>query len=208
MNPLRFLHKLLIGPERYKWEKEYAVGRWNYLHEPAEAERYEVVLDFVYHYLQGNRAILEIGCGEGILQSRMRPGVYSRFLGIDISHVAIRKAARMKDPVTEYRAGDMDTYVPPGKYAMIIFNEVLYYSTDPLQTARRYLPYLEAGGHLLFSLNETPRSLEIIQNLEKAFPLVAEKRTINKRGAWHCKLYSQPRPDAPFPNALRPVDMR
>ena len=202
MNPLRFLHKLLIGPERYRWEKEYAAGRWDYLYEPAEAERYKVVLDFVYRYLRGNREILEIGCGEGILQSRMSPGMYSRFLGIDLSHVAIRKATRLKDPNTGYRTGDMETYIPPGKYAMIIFNEVLYYSTDPLRAVRRYLPYLEADGHFLFSLNETPWSLEIIQNLEKEFPLVEEKRTIHKRGAWHCKLYSQPRPGAPFPNAL------
>ena len=74
---------------------------------------------------------------------------------------------------------------------MIIFNEVLNYSTDPLRTVRHYLPYLETGGHLLFSLNETTWSLEIIQNLEKAFELVEEKRTIHKRGAWHCKIYSQ-----------------
>ena len=207
MNPLRFLHKLLIGPERYKWEKEYAAGRWDYLHEPAQAERYKVLLDFVYRYLQGNRAILEIGCGEGILQSRMLPGVYSRFLGIDISHVAIRKAARLQDAITRYCTGDMENYVPPGKYAMIIFNEVLNYSTDPLRTVRRYLPYLEADGHLLFSLNETSWSREIIQNLEKAFLLVDEKRTTKERGAWHCKLYSQTQPDAPFPNALQPVDL-
>lgn len=202
MNPLRFLHKLLIGPERYKWEKEYAAGRWDYLHEPGQAERYKAVLDFVSRYLRGNRAILEIGCGEGILQSRMPPGMYARFLGIDLSHVAIRKAARFKDSITEYRTGDMETYIPPEKYAMIIFNEVLNYSTDPLRTVQRYLPYLEADGLLLFSLNETPWALEIIQGLEKAFPLVDEKRTIKERGAWHCKLYSQPRPDAPFPNAL------
>jgi 2-polyprenyl-3-methyl-5-hydroxy-6-metoxy-1,4-benzoquinol methylase len=196
MNPFRFLHKLLIGPERYKWEKEYAAGRWNYLHEPAQAERYQVVLDFVYRYLQGSKAILEIGCGEGILQSRMSPGVYSRFLGIDISHVAIRKAARFKDPITEYRTGDMETYLPPGKYAMIIFNEVLNYSTDPLRTVRHYLPYLDADGHLLFSLNETPWSLDIIRDLEKTFLRVDEKRTTHKRGAWHCKVYSHVSPNA------------
>jgi 2-polyprenyl-3-methyl-5-hydroxy-6-metoxy-1,4-benzoquinol methylase len=202
MNPLRFLHKLLLGPERYKWEKEYAAGRWDYLHKPGQAERYKAVLDFVSRYLRGNRAILEIGCGEGILQSRMPPGMYSRFLGIDLSHVAIRKAARFKDSITEYRTGDMETYIPPGKYAMIIFNEVLNYSTDPLRTVQRYLPYLEADGLLLFSLNETPWALEIIGSLEKAFPLVDEKRTIKERGAWHCKLYTKPRPDAPFPYAL------
>jgi len=191
MNPLRFLHKLLIGAERYKWEKEYAAGRWDYLHEPRQAERYKVLVDFIGRYLQGSRTILEIGCGEGILQQRIPPHSYSRYLGVDISHVAIRRASRFKDPVTDFRTGDMETYLPRGKYDMIIFNEVLNYSTDPLRTVRHYLPYLEAHGHLLFSLNETTWSLEIIQMLEKEFPLVAEKRTIHNRGAWHCKIYSQ-----------------
>lgn len=191
MNPLRFLHKLLIGRERYKWEKEYATGRWDYLREPGQAERYTVLLDFVSRHLKLSRTILEIGCGEGILQSRMSPDTYSRFLGIDISHVAIRRASRLNDAITDYRTGDMETYLPKGKYAMIIFNEVLNYSADPVRTVQRYLPYLETGGCLLFSLNETTWSLEIIANLGKVFLLEEEKRTIHKRGAWHCKIYSQ-----------------
>jgi len=193
MNPLRFLRKLLIGPERYKWDKEYAAGRWDYLHGPAQADRYQALVDFVDLYLHGTRTLLEIGCGEGILQERIPPGAYTLFLGIDISHVAIRRASRHKDPITDYHAADMETYEPPGKFAMIIFNEVLYYSPDHLSLVSRFLPYLETNGHLLVSLNETPKSLDIIRDLEKIVSLVDQKRTVHERGAWHCKVYS-PKP--------------
>lgn len=191
MNPFELLRKALMGPKRYKWEKEYASGRWDYLNEPLEEDRYNAVLAFVKKYLEGNKAILEIGCGEGILQERMPKNSYKRFLGIDISRVAISKAARLKDEITDYLAGDMEKYVPPGKYAMIIFNEVLYYSPDPIHLVNRYLPYLEPGGRILSSLTETPKSLAIMNDLEKEFTVLDQKVSQNKRGAWHCKLYSK-----------------
>lgn len=207
MRLFELIRKAWFGRTRYQWDREYATGRWDYFREPGEEARYKALLQFITQYLGGDRTILEIGCGEGILQARMAPGSYSRFLGIDISKVAVRRAARLSDQTTDYRAANMETYIPRGKYDLIIFNEVLYYSADPMRLMKRYAAFLRPGGLILASLNETKKSLEIMQTLEQEFGLVDQRISTYERGAWHCKVYSQTQPGAPFPNALQPVDL-
>ena len=185
---LQWLRKALLGKKRYKWDTEYACGRWEYCREPLENLRYEAILYFIAKYFDGC-AILEVGCGEGILQERMPRGSYSKFLGIDISKVAIRRATRLRDEITDYRHGDMEKYVPTGKFDLIIFNEVLYYSKDPVRLLRRYNEFLHPGGLFIGSFFETPNSLRIICDIEKEFDLVDQKISTNERGAWHCKVY-------------------
>lgn len=197
MRPFELFKKLLLGRKRYRWDKEYVSGRWDYLNETAVAESYAAVLQVIARNLGGERTILELGCGEGILQARMPGDTYSRFLGIDISRVAIRKAQRLRDEKTGYRVGNMETYAPPGRWDMIVFNEVLFYADDPVRLVKRYLPYLRPTGTLLVALRETPDSLETMQALEKEFVVLDQQYAENGRGAWHCKLYSQVRPGTP-----------
>lgn len=183
--------KTLIGSKRYKWDKEYASGRWDYFNDALQVSRYEAVLQFVDGYA-GKRTILELGCGEGILQARMRPGSYERFLGIDISKVAIRKASLLKDRSTDYKCGDMEKFVPSGKFSLLIFNEVLNYSDDPVRLLTRYTGFLEPNGLVICSFFETEHSLQIMRDIERRFPVIGQKLSVNQRGVWHCKVYSKP----------------
>ena len=183
--------KVLVGRKRYQWDKEYASGRWDYFNDELQVSRYEAVLKVVDGY-PGKRTILELGCGEGILQARMRPGSYERFLGIDISKVAIRKASRLKDRSTDYKCGDMEKFVPSGKFTLLIFNEVLNYSDDPVRLLTRYANFLEPRGLVICSFFETGHSLQIMRDIEKRFPAIDEKLSVNERGVWHCKVYSRP----------------
>ncbi len=200
MKLVQLIRKALIGGKRYKWDSEYASGRWDYFNEPLESSRYEAILYFTGKYLNKGK-ILEIGCGEGILQARMPRESYSKFLGIDISKVAIRKAARLIDRSTDYRYGDMEKYTPPGTFDVIIFNEVLYYSDDPIRLMARYARYLEPQGLVISSCFQTANSLQIMQDVEKHYKVVDQKISVNERGAWHCKVYSDTRPGASFPYA-------
>jgi 2-polyprenyl-3-methyl-5-hydroxy-6-metoxy-1,4-benzoquinol methylase len=186
---LEWLRKALPGARRRKWDKEYASGRWDYFREALEASRYEAVLDFIRRYFKGGR-ILEVGCGEGILQERMPWGIYSHFLGIDISKVAIRKAAsRLKDEVTDYQVGDMEKFIPGTRPDLIVFSEVLNYSEDPFRLFKRYADFLAPGGLIIISLTETPRALGIMKDIEQQFPSIDQKVSVNERGTWHCRVY-------------------
>ena len=50
---------------------EYKSGSWDYLRGPEELPRFSIVAGYCHHF-RPNSAILEIGCGEGILQERTR----------------------------------------------------------------------------------------------------------------------------------------
>jgi 2-polyprenyl-3-methyl-5-hydroxy-6-metoxy-1,4-benzoquinol methylase len=96
----RWLRKAFVGKLRFKWDTEYATGVWDYLGAPQQLN-YNTLLGFLQKFgRQG--AILEVGCGEGILQQRMPVGAYSKYLGIDVSRIAIKKAARGNNETTEY----------------------------------------------------------------------------------------------------------
>jgi len=84
---------------REKWEAEYVRGQWNYIKQLDELARYSVIVGYCCYFRPGG-TILDIGCGEGILQERLSPCQYSRYVGIDICAEAIRRALpkQMKRP--------------------------------------------------------------------------------------------------------------
>ena len=62
------------------------------LKEIGELAHYSAIVGYCY-YLNKSGTILDIGCGEGILQERLRSLNYSRYVGVDISAKAIRRAS-------------------------------------------------------------------------------------------------------------------
>ena len=81
--------KMAGGRERL--DVQYARGSWDYLRSLDELARFSVLAGYC-HYLKPNGRILEIGCGEGILQERLDPARYARYVGVDISEEAVRRA--------------------------------------------------------------------------------------------------------------------
>jgi 2-polyprenyl-3-methyl-5-hydroxy-6-metoxy-1,4-benzoquinol methylase len=77
------------------------------------------------HYRPGG-SLLDVGCGEGVLQRRLRALGYARYLGIDSSEEAIARAQTERDARTEFRCADAETYMPQDRFDVIVFNEVLY----------------------------------------------------------------------------------
>lgn len=183
----RWLRKMLIGKARFRWDTEYAGGKWDYLGAPQQLN-YDVILHFIRHFGR-QPSILEVGCGEGILQQRIPAGTYSKFLGIDISKIAIDRAARLNNKTTEYRRADMERFTPPEKYQIIVLNEVLHYSADPIGLLKRYSGFLYPGGLMITSLRETAHSLTIIAGIEKEFIILDKKYSGDEKRAWHCHVF-------------------
>jgi len=173
-----------------EWNHQYRTGMWDYLSDHLEAQRYEAILEAVQTY-GNNRNILEVGCGEGILQSRMQPGAYSSYLGIDISEVAIKKAERLCNETTQYVQANMETYVPTGRYDVIIFNESLYYALQPVQLLNQYAQFLEEKGHVILSIYETEENRRLRSAIEQRYPVRAQQVSTNQRGSWYCQIYSR-----------------
>lgn len=186
----KFLKKRLSGRIRTEWNDQYRKGMWDYLNDHLEAQRYDAILQAVQTY-GSNGHILEVGCGEGILQSRMPPGGYSSYLGIDISEVAIKKAGRLCNQATQYVQANMETYIPKSRFDVIIFNESLYYAREPVQLLVQYAQFLQRGAHVILSIYDTEENRRLRNCIEKNYSIRAQQVSTNQRGSWYCQVYSK-----------------
>ena len=59
------------------------------------------------YYWKLNPAILDVGCGQGILHEKLNIGSYSSYKGIDISSEAILQAAHKIDHNTDFQVANI-----------------------------------------------------------------------------------------------------
>ena len=177
------------------WEKEYAAGQWQYMKGVEELGRYSVIVGY-YGFFKSDGTILDIGCGEGILQQRLAPLGYRRYLGIDISKNAISKAASRADQYTEFRHTDIESFVPDQKFDTIIFNEVLFYFRDPAGVVRRLTDWLAPGGIMIASIwcsAPMRRTSLQIWRMIGSFAEIIDSTTAANRETWTIKVF-RPKP--------------
>jgi 2-polyprenyl-3-methyl-5-hydroxy-6-metoxy-1,4-benzoquinol methylase len=171
-----------------KWDADYTTGTWDYLSDQLEAGRYKAVSQMLSKYAP-HGSILELGCGEGILQSRMAPSSYETYIGIDISKVAIQKAAHLGNHNTQYVYADMETFVPEAKFDAIIVNEALYYAVNPVQLLKRYANFLQPNGCIIISIFETTENRQLLNKIDLIYSRIEHQVTTNERGSWYCQGY-------------------
>jgi len=186
---LNFFKRKIARDKKAKWNHQYEKGKWECLKDPLEEQRFQVTLEAVQTYA-ANGSILEVGCGEGILQSRMQPGSYTRFMGIDLSEVAIERAAHLNNSHTLYQCADMETFTTAEKFDVVLFNESLYYAKKPLALLQQYVHFLRPGGHMILSIYHTADNRQLLDKIEATHPLLEQKVTTNERGTWYCQVYA------------------
>ena len=152
------------------WEQQYEIGHWNFLHTLGELGRFSVVVGYL-HELRPDSAVLDIGCGEGLLFKRLQPRGCSRYLGIDIS------------------AADAEYFVPSDTYDVIIFNESLYYFLDPVAAVVRYSSALRPDGIMIVStFLSSRRGRAILRALKRQFAVVDETSIAHAAQRWTCSV--------------------
>lgn len=177
--------------EKEVLETEYAKGSWDYLRNINELPRFSIVAGYC-HYFNEMGTILEIGCGEGILQEKLNPHKYKRYVGIDISEEAIRRAAHKQNEKNVFQAEDASTFSPSEKFDIIVFNECLEYFDDPQKLVKRYEPFLEKNGIFIVSMfagTDTVRTKRIWRMLESIYSVKA-KAMVSTRSSyfWNIKV--------------------
>jgi SAM-dependent methyltransferase len=139
------------------WETEYRAGRWDYLGGTHEAARYGVVAAYVHHHLP-QASILDVGCGEAILLRHLDPARITRYVGVDVAATALERAVRIAAP-TSLVCSSLEAFTPApdDRFDAIVFNEVLFFTEDPMAELVRYRRSLAPGGVIIVSLYQTPR---------------------------------------------------
>ena len=113
--------------KRTLWNSEFARGRWNGSERP--------IRDFAYAYVEKyarNGSILDLGCGAGRTATELDATKYQRYLGVDVSDVALDTARRVSAAAgrgnqNRFTQSDIATYVPDEQHDVILFMESLYY---------------------------------------------------------------------------------
>ena len=116
-------------------EKSYANGGWGPLGQIDELGRYSLIAGYT-QYVKEDGIIPDVGCGEGILQQRLDGSKNSRYVGIDISSVAIERANANGTVRSTFMVSSIGSFDTEEGFDVIIFNECLYYLQDSLGYSR------------------------------------------------------------------------
>jgi 2-polyprenyl-3-methyl-5-hydroxy-6-metoxy-1,4-benzoquinol methylase len=165
------------------WNHEYESGRWAYLLGPEQTERYQQLITLCLLFNK-TPTILDVGCGEGILLEYLRttgrPVI--KYVGLDLSQEAINKAkARLS--AGQFLVVNAESYKPDEPYDVIVFNECLYYFSDPIKTIRNFEQSIRKHGTFVISMHmpeEDPARYEKIwELLQTHYECVARRTATN-----------------------------
>jgi len=179
----------IVAPE--SWEKEYRSGSWSHLSDLRELGRYSAIVGY-FSFLKPRGSVLDVGCGEGILQQKLAPFCYRRYLGIDISETAIATAMKRANDRATFLCADITTFTPSQKFDLIVFNEILYYFAEPRAIIERLAPSLEPDGLMIASiwtgLPGSRRALKIWRMID-AIAEIIDSTTVSNREVWTIKVF-------------------
>lgn len=169
------------------WNDLYASGRWAYLDQLDELSHYSVLVGYCqFFYPKGS--ILEVGCGEGLLQQRLEVLPYKRYIGVDISSVAIDKCKAQESSKTTFHQGDGASFIPNELVDIIIFNESLYCFNDCIAVLEHYQQFLNPEGVIVISMHVQAVASSHWEKIADYFEILDETHLKNSKGiSWTCK---------------------
>ena len=172
-----------------KWDDLYEKGAYDKLLDSSQMHHHRVLASLIAER-SANPRVLEIGCGEGAFYQVLRLLRRSRYLGTDISPVAIararaRFAADLEPGRVEFEATDGITFATDEKFDAIVMADCIEYLGTVDEILARYGPLLAPGGVLAVTQWMSPRALGIWRQI-KAKTTVLDEAVVNVSwgGAW------------------------
>jgi 2-polyprenyl-3-methyl-5-hydroxy-6-metoxy-1,4-benzoquinol methylase len=159
------------------WDREYREGKWRFLREVENIGGTASILGYCEHL--NPQAILDVGCGEGLLAKKLKLLPYSSYLGLDVSREAIAQAQHLADHRTRFVVAEADAFQWDGTFDVIVFNQILYYLPDPAATTVRYRGMLAPEGRIIVSIFDSPRTREAWRTVKRAHK-VEDEMTITQ----------------------------
>jgi SAM-dependent methyltransferase len=134
--------------KRRLWNKEFDGGRWSCL----VSTEGDCVYTWIEKYAKKGR-ILDLGCGSGNTANELDGSSYEEYLGLDISDVATRMAAKRSEDCgrgskNRFVCADMESFTPDTDFDVILLRESIYYvpQRKVVSMLHRYSKFLKRDG--------------------------------------------------------------
>lgn len=191
------------------WDAEYSAGSWNYLEGMSERSRHMIALGHILG-LEGQRRVLDVGCGAGGLLELGKHFPLSGYHGIDISKVAISKARqRFRGMDTgfpiQFEVADFESFTSESRYDVILFNESLSYARDPVAILKHCRGLLSPEGVFLISLCYNWWQNPLMDRITSAYRTLQSSDVINEEGlTWQIRVLAVDSSSESGPLSVRP----
>jgi len=165
-----------------KFDYQFKTGFWDYLYNLDELAHYSIIVGYCY-YWKLHPAILDVGCGQGVLHEKLNIGSYSYYKGIDISHEAIIQASHKIDHNTDFQVANILDFKTEKLFDIIIFCESLYYldSIDEISNVIDiYTKMLRANGKIIISQFNINNVNKIWKELDAKLILIDQVEVTNR----------------------------
>jgi SAM-dependent methyltransferase len=166
--------------------------RWAYLTDLAEMPRYAVIVGYVRR-LRPNGAVLDVGSSRGLLAEELKHDV-ARYRGIERDPTSVDMARLRNLAGAEFEVADANHYTTDDTFDVIIFNEVIYYLTNPAEVLRRYGEFLKPDGIMIISNYVARHLLRLPREIARSFELIDQATVINSQGiGWSVQAVRTPK---------------
>lgn len=149
------------------WNDGYAIGEHEHFAALKEVTRYGALTGYIR--AKGSQlCILDVGCGPGLLRSHIDDKQIRRFVGTDISDVAVSAANKSGHERSEFHVCDVPGH-ELGTFDVIVCNEMLYYVPDIDDYLQHLHGLLNHDGWLITSITRHPGDFTLHKNLDRRF---------------------------------------
>ena len=182
---IRHASKGLDSRERCR---HYSSGLSDCLEEPSEMGHYWMIAGYCRLKFQ-QPSVLDVGCGRGLLEEKLRAVSYSSYTGMDISMPALKKARQRIQPSCQLICADLLNPPIRKHFDVVIFNESLIPGMPITDILRRYFGLLTADGRIIMSLfNGRNRALTrpVWEEIRRSFQMedATDLENLPSRKSW------------------------